>query len=51
MTALTVDELQNFIGKLPGDYIVEFKDQDNISHMVIDKLEIDLSGKKLILKS
>ena len=51
MTVLTIGDLKDFISKLPDDFSVEYHDKDGISHVVVDKLEVDLSGKMLILKS
>lgn len=51
MTALDIGSLKDFISKLPDDFCVEYHDKDGISHVVVDKLEVDLSGKMLILKS
>ena len=47
---LTIENLQDFIDKLPTDYTVEYV-EDGISHPISDRLEVDLSGEKLILKS
>lgn len=48
---LTIGDLKNFISNLPDEYSVEYVDQDGISYPIIDKLEVDLSGEKLIFKS
>ena len=51
MTVLTIGDLKDFISKLPDDFSVEYHDNDDISHVIVDQLMVDLSGKKLILKS
>lgn len=48
---LTIENLKNFIENLPGEYVIEFHDHNGISHPILDKLEVDLSGEKLVLKS
>ena len=49
MTALTIEVLKKIVDKLPEDYTVEFDNGENIDP-IGDKLEIDVSMKKLILK-
>lgn len=51
MTALDIGSLRDFISNLPDDFSVEYHDKDGISHVIVDQLVVDLSGKKLILKS
>lgn len=51
MTVLTIGDLKDFVDKLPDDFTVEYHDRDDISHVIVDRLVVDLSGKKLILKS
>ena len=51
MTTLDIGSLKDFISKLPDDFCVEYHDNEDISHVIIDQLMVDLSGKKLILKS
>lgn len=47
---ITVDVLSEILDKVPGDYEVEFV-KDGISYPVLDKVEVDVSGKKFVLKS
>ena len=51
MTMLTIEDLKNFIDKLPDDYYITFQDKDGTEHQVADKFEVNLSMKKLVLKS
>ena len=48
---LTVEDLKKFIDSLPGDYDIEYVDQEGNLHPISDKIEVDLSNEKLILKS
>ena len=49
MAILEISVLKEIIEKVPEDFEVEFDDRDTI-HQISDKVEIDVSGKKLILK-
>ena len=49
MTELTVDVLREILTHLPSDFIVEYN-HDAITAPVTDKIIIDVSGKRLILK-
>ena len=49
MTALSIEVLKKNVEKIPEDYTVEF--DDGKSNLTLDdKVEIDVSLKKLILK-
>ena len=45
MSVLNIEVLKEIVEKLPGDFTVEFDDLP-----VSDKFEVDVSGKKLVLK-
>lgn len=47
---LTIGNLKKVIENVPEDFTVEYVN-DGISHPICDILEVDLSGKKLVLKS
>ena len=47
---ITAEVLLSILEKVPGDYEIVFDDGD-IEHFVQDKVELDVSGKKIILKS
>ena len=49
MTALTIEILKKIIEHIPDNYTVEF-DDGNESSSIDDKIEIDVSLEKLILK-
>ena len=49
MDILDIATLKEIIEKVPEDFDIEFNDR-NITHQISDKVEIDVSGKKLILK-
>ena len=49
MTALSIEVLKKIVEKIPEDYTVEFDDGKN-NFSLDDKVEIDVSLKKLILK-
>ena len=51
MSQLTLKQLIEFSNNLPGEYTIEYVDHKGISHTITDKLEVDLSNEKLILKS
>ena len=51
MTDLTIEDLKNFIDNLPEDYTISFRDEEGLLHSITDSLEIDLSMKRLVLKS
>lgn len=50
MTALTIEVLKKIIENMPDDFKVEFEDKKNNAVSIDDKVEIDVSLKKLILK-
>ena len=45
MSVLNIEVLKEIVEKLPDDFIVEFDDLP-----VSDKFEVDISGRKLVLK-
>ena len=47
---ITAEVMKNILANVPGDYELEFV-EENISYPVSDKVEIDVLGKKIILKS
>lgn len=47
---ISVDVLREILDKVPGDFEVEYM-KDDISHPISDRVEVDVSGKKIILKS
>lgn len=49
MAILEISVLKEIIEKVPEDFEIEFNDRDT-THQISDKVEIDVSGKKLILK-
>jgi len=49
MTALTIEVLKKIIEHIPEDYTVEFDNGKN-KYSIDDKVEIDVSMEKLILK-
>ena len=49
MDVLDIATLKKIIEKVPEDYEIEFNDRD-CNHKISDKFEVDVSGKKLILK-
>ena len=46
---MTIENLKKLIENIPNDFTVEF-DKGNTTAPVDDKVEIDISGKKLIFK-
>ena len=49
MAILTIDVLKKIVENLPDDFTVEYSNNKIISP-INDKVEIDISGKRLILK-
>ena len=49
MTVLDIETLKKIIDRIPEDYEIEFNDR-NSTHKISDKIEVDVSEKKLILK-
>ena len=49
MTILTIGMLKRIIENVPNDFDVEYSDGEKESP-ISDKLEIDIGGKRLILK-
>lgn len=49
MAILEISVLKEIIEKVPEDFSIEFDDRDQI-HSISDKVEIDVSGKKIIFK-
>lgn len=49
MDVLDIATLKKIIEKVPEDFDVEFNDRKS-THQISDKVEVDVSGKKLILK-
>lgn len=49
MDILNISNLKKIIEKVPEDYEIEFEGRDG-THKISDRIEIDVSGKKLILK-
>ena len=50
MAGLNVEVLCKIIENLPEDFTVEYMSNDGIVHYVSDKVEVDISQKKLVLK-
>ena len=46
---LDVATMKSILDSLPEDFEIEFKDE-NTTYPLSDKIEIDVSGKKIILK-
>ncbi len=46
---ITVDVLREFLDNVPGDFELVFRN-DDIEYLVSDMVEVDLSGKKIVLK-
>ena len=46
---LDVATMKSILDNLPGDFEIEFQD-DNEKYLISDKIEIDISGKKIVLK-
>ena len=49
MAILTIELLKKVIENLPNDYTVEY-DKGNTISPVDDRVEIDISGKRIIFK-
>lgn len=49
MVILTVGILKNLMENMPNDFTVEYDNKKTISP-INDKVEIDITGEKLILK-
>ena len=49
MAILTIEVLKKIIENIPKDYVVEF-DNKKTTFPIDDKVEIDISNKRLILK-
>ena len=49
MTTLTIDVLKKIIENMPEDYTVEYDKEVTIAP-ISDKVEIDISNKRLIFK-
>lgn len=47
---LTIENLLKVIENVPGDYSVEYVNE-GISHPICDRIEVDLSNERLVLKS
>lgn len=47
---ITADVLKEFLDHVPGDFEIVFRN-DDVEYFVNDNVEVDLSGKKIILKS
>ena len=47
MSELTIDILKQIIERIPEEYIVEIDTGKNVQQLS-DKIQIDISGKKLI---
>lgn len=47
---ITAEVLKEFLDHVPGDFEIVFQ-EDNVEYIVSDNVEVDLSGKKIILKS
>ena len=46
---LNVETLKKIVASIPDDFEIEFKDTKS-SCRISDKIEVDVSGKKLIFK-
>ena len=49
MTTLTTEVLKKIIENVPEDYTVEYDKETTIAP-ITDKVEIDISGKRIIFK-
>lgn len=49
MAILTIEVLKKLIENIPDDYTVEYDKETTIAP-ITDKVEIDVSGKRLIFK-
>lgn len=49
MAILTIEILKKLIDNMPNDFTVEYDNKTTISP-IDDKVEIDISGKRLIFK-
>lgn len=49
MAILTIEVLKNLIENIPDDYTVEYDKEVTIAP-INDRVEIDVSGKRIILK-
>lgn len=49
MERLKIESLKKIIENIPDDYEIEFNDRKG-NHIISDKIEIDISGKKLIFR-
>lgn len=49
MAILTIEVLKNLIESIPDDYTVEYDKEVTIAP-ITDRIEIDVSGKRLIFK-
>ena len=47
---ITAEVLLSILEKVPGDYEIVFNN-NGVEQFVQDKIELDVSGKKIILKS
>lgn len=50
MTTLTIGTLKKLIEHMPDDYSVEFKNNNDIISPLSDRVEIDVSNTRVILK-
>ena len=50
MAILTIEVLKKLIENMPDDYTVEYDNGGSIAP-IEDKVEIDISGKRIIFKS
>lgn len=48
---ITVDVMKEVLDRIPGDFEIVFVDNDEISHFISDKFEVDVSGQRVLLKS
>lgn len=48
---ITVDVMKEVLDRIPGDFEIVFVDNDEISHFISDKFEVDVSGRRVLLKS
>ena len=50
MAILNIETLKMIIENVPDDFDIEFNDGKK-THQIEDKIEVDVSGKKLVFKT
>lgn len=51
MSELNIKTLKEIVEKLPDNFLVEFKDRNDVIYHISDDISIKISEKKLILKT